>query len=124
MTRLAAKYADVTDNCTRCPLDQPLLAPDGLGSSTDAATIVLAYRCGSGHCWTRSYRRADLTQRPAKASAGPRRHVATRAVTAGTTTARTTIDADRTDEANTTRSARQPSPKTGWNPDRRAWEAR
>jgi hypothetical protein len=63
-----------------------------------------------------SYARADRKRQPAKATTPTRRHVATTAIT--------TTDNDCADVANMTRAARQPSPKTGWNPDRRTWEAR
>jgi|GEM_PF-6257821 len=130
MTRTAAKYADVTDNCVRCPLDQPLVASDGMGPTTDAASVVLMFRCEAGHCWTRSYRRADLKGHPAKATTRPaRRHLADRAVTttAGTTTTATTADCtiDCADEANmTSKATRQPGPRTRWCPDRQAWQLR
>jgi hypothetical protein len=123
MSRLATKYADVTDNCVRCP-DRATVHPDGMGSTTDSASVALMFRCRLGHCWTRSYRRADLKRAPAKASAGPRHHVATRSVTTTTpTTTPTTIDHE--DAANLlSKAARQPGPKTTWNPTRRLWQPR
>src|SRR5665647_2551966 len=116
MTRLPAKYLTTTDRCIRCS-DRPTVAPDGLGPTTDASTIVLLFRCDLGHCWERSFRRADLNHGKAKATAAPRRHVATRAVTttAPTTTGNGNGNADHEDEANLlSKAARQPSPKTGW----------
>jgi len=121
MTRLAAKYLTTTDCCVRCS-DGPTVAPDGMGPTTDAASVVLLFRCDLGHCWSRSFRRADLKRHPAKAGAAPRRHLASRAVA---TTATTTITrADHADEVSMRRAARQPAPGTGWNPTRRAWEPR
>jgi hypothetical protein len=123
MTRLPTKYLDTVDLCVRCPPDRPTVAPDGLGSSTDAASVVLLFRCPAGHCWQRAFRRADLTHRPAKAGAARRRHVATRSATT-TTPAGTITTNDNADEAHMSRAARQPSPWTCWNPDRRTWQAR
>jgi len=121
MSRLAAKYRDTTDRCVRCPLDRPTVAPDGLGPTTDSRSVVLAYRCTAGHCWTRTFRRSDLTHPPAKASTGPRRHLANRPTTTTTTT-----NADHEDESNLRpgKAGRQPSPRTRWCPDLRAWQLR
>lgn len=116
MTRLTTKYLAITDRCIRCPTNQPLVAPDGTGSTTDAGSVVLTYRCTLGHCWQRRWARSDLKRGPAKATTAPRRHLAT--------TATTTPNADHTDVAHLSKAVRQPSPWTGWNPTRRAWEAR
>jgi|BarGraNGADG00212_1021973.scaffolds.fasta_scaffold08254_2 hypothetical protein len=114
MTRLAAKYLDAVDNCVRCPTDRPPVHPDGMGSTTDARSVVLAYRCDLGHCWERSFRRSDLKSGPVKVSAARRRHLAT--------TATATIDcADDCTERTGTGTGRTPAPATGWHPTRRLW---
>ena len=123
MTRLAAKYRDVTDCCVRCS-DQPTVRPDGLGPTTDAAAVVLLFRCEAGHCWQRTFRRSDLKQGPAKATTARRRHLANRSLITTATTARTTNDCTDESIAERSRAARQPSPRTGWNPDRRVWQLR
>jgi hypothetical protein len=124
VTRLAMKYRDTVDLCVRCPTDRPTVHPDGTGPTTDSEHVVLTYRCAIGHCWTRSVRRADLTQRPAKASAGPRRHLASRAVATTAPTTTTTIN-DCTDDCTArTRAGRTPAPATGWHPERRLWVPR
>jgi hypothetical protein len=122
MTRLPTKYRDMTDHCVRCT-ERPTVHPDGLGTSTDARTVVLMYRCAAGHCWERTFRRADLNHGKAKASTAQRRHLAMRPVTGTTTPTSPTTTSDCTDEVITerTRAGRTPAPATGWNPERRAW---
>ena len=115
MTRLSAKYVAAVDSCTRCP-GRPSVHPDGT-AGTDATTIVLTYRCTLGHCWQRTWARSDLKRGPAKATTAPRRHLAT------TPTPTATTINDCTDESITdrNRASRQPGPRTGWHPERRAW---
>jgi hypothetical protein len=119
MTRLSAKYVAAVDSCTRCP-DRPLVAPDGMGTGTDAGSVVLTYRCTLGHCWERTFTRSAIKRGTTKATAARRRHLATTAATATTATTATTND-NADDCTERTRAARQPSPKTGWHPDRRLW---
>jgi hypothetical protein len=122
MTRLSAKYRDTTDVCIRCA-DRPTSPPDGMGSGTDAEHVALMYRCEAGHCWQRTFRRADIKGHPANATSAPRRHVANRVATTTAPTT-TTTDADHTDVAHLSKATRQPSPRTTWHPTRRLWEPR
>lgn len=127
MTPLPAKYRDTVDNCTRC-VDPTTVPPTDLGSDPDGRNVVLIYTCTAGHAWTRTLHRADLKHHPAKASAGTRRHLADRTpvtTTTITTTTTTTGNDDHEDEANmTSKTARQPSPRTWFHPDRRLWVPR
>ena len=127
MTPLPARYRDTVDHCTRCA-GRPTVPPTDLGSDPDGRNVVLIYTCTTGHSWTRTFTRSDLKHQPAKAGAARRQHLATTtATTAGTTAPTTTTTTnDYSDEVITARTgtARQPSPATGWNPERRTWQAR
>jgi hypothetical protein len=76
---------------------------------------------GARHAWERSFQRS--TTKATRASAGTRRHLADREVTATTATT-TTTDADHTDVVHLSKATRQPSPRTTWHPTRRLWEPR
>src|ERR1035437_8125039 len=124
MTRPSAKYLAAVDSCTRCP-DRPTIHPDGMGTSTDSEHVVLAYTCGAGHAWQRTFRRSDLNDGKAEASTARRRHLAALPVITTTTANDCTTTIDCADESNLlSKAARQPSPWTCWNPDRRAWQPR